>query len=33
LFTSRRRSGFARSVCRPCSLSVDSIRYLGISPP
>jgi G6PDH family F420-dependent oxidoreductase len=30
-FTSRRRSGFACSVCTPFSVSVVSIRYVGIS--
>src|SRR5439155_18028062 len=31
--TSRSRSGFDCSVCRPWSVSVDSIRYSGIAAP
>src|SRR5207244_4020764 len=31
--TSRRRSGFAFSVCTPCAVRLDSMMYVGIAPP
>src|SRR2546423_14542731 len=31
--TSRSRSGFDFSVCTPCAVRVESMRYVGIAPP